>query len=405
LFLYDIFKVIYAPLKAFREILGNPRYVGPIIIIIISVLLAFGTQYAQFSKIYVETIAPSNRVAWTNMTDPASMWTSNGRVDKASTSLFQTDILVGNYSVIANISNSSELWLKSNIEAVNCSEDSGFTTLYYKLMYTHVLSQNVSAATLRLFSLGNESNFFEFNLLSSASYLSKSLTWVDANVTLVSGWTVGSGSPDWSNITGIEFLLQFPQASLSLQLNDLHFGGKYESYISVVGIDNIVFGSMTNLVVDTVLRWIIFAGMLWLTIKTFHTDGSPFKILLVIVGYVFVVSFVLDPINLLLITQLPAIRFPFSVTYFLNPNLLSARELDTAGAAIGSISDKAWYSTPTYALLNALSILSVVWTVALAVLGIKALQTFSWKKTVLIGVIAYLMAFSLQFFVQTFLGG
>jgi hypothetical protein len=263
-------------------------------------------------------------------------------------------------------------------------------------MYTRVLSQNVSAATLRLFSFGNESNYFEYDLLSSASYLNKSLNWIDANL------TVGGGSANWSNITGIEFRLRFPanDTSLSLQLNDLHFGGKYESYISVVGVDTVLFGGMTNLVIDTLLRWTIFAGMLWLTIKTFQTNGSSFKTLLVIVGYVFVVSFVLDPINLLLTTQLPVIRFPFSVTYFLNPNLLSARELETAGASIGSMSDRAWYSTPTYALLNALSILSVVWTIALAVLGIKTLQNFSWKKAVLIGVIAYLMAFSLQYFVR-----
>ena len=45
MFIYDVAKVIYSPIKAFREILANPKYVGPIIIIIISLFLTMGTQY------------------------------------------------------------------------------------------------------------------------------------------------------------------------------------------------------------------------------------------------------------------------------------------------------------------------------------------------------------------------
>ena len=164
-FLYDIFKVIYSPVKAFREVLENPRYIGPVLIIILSLFLTIGTQYVSASRHYLETTTPPNpRDTWTNMTNPSSLWTTNASsANVTSVSNANSDLLAGNYSVRAFVSSTSYILLKTTgIGTVNCS-DSEFTAFYYKLMYTAYnqtqAPENASSAKLRLFSLDNESDY------------------------------------------------------------------------------------------------------------------------------------------------------------------------------------------------------------------------------------------------------
>jgi hypothetical protein len=67
LFAYGIFKVIYAPHKAFKEIAQNPRYIGPILIMILFIAANVAAAYAFLAKTYVEATVPSseNKDLWT----------------------------------------------------------------------------------------------------------------------------------------------------------------------------------------------------------------------------------------------------------------------------------------------------------------------------------------------------
>lgn len=394
LFLHDIFKVIYSPVKAFREILENPRYIGPAIIIIISLFLTIGTQYVSVSKHYLETITPTSpRDAWTNMTTPSSMWATNASMGNVTAySNANNDLLAGNYSVHAIVSNTSEILLKTaDIGTINCSE---FKTLYYKLMYSGYnqtqAPQNASYTYLRLLSLNNESRYFEFDL-SNQLYLNKSQAWTDANVTLnftsVSGWT-SNGSPNWENITGIEFMLGFPQkGQLSLYLNDLYFGGKYEVLYGAVGVSYWLSSTVVSSVFDILLRWLIFAGLLWLTLKVFQPQGSPFKTLLIVVGYAFAIMFVYVTIDILSISQLPILYFPNKVIF-----PLTGREIQTVSLATNNIYNTYWVPTVAYDVFVGAWYVSHVWTIGLFSIALRTLQNFSWKKAVLISIIAYIMA-------------
>lgn len=404
MFLYDIIKVLYSPLKAFQEILANPKIIGSIIIVIISLFLTVSSRYMSASKHYIETITPATRVAWTNMTNPTSTWTSNAPLENITATLVSHEMLVGN-SVNAFISDNDTIWLKAiNIETINCSENSEFRTFYYKLMYNNSKFQNASTANLKLYSLKNESRYFEFDLLSNDRYLGPNAVWVDANISLSdSGW-VPINSPDWSNITGIEFRLGFSNATeLTLRLNDLHFGGKYESYVSIIGSTALLTGEIIDLTVDTLLYWTIFAAMVWLTLKVFKAESS-LKTLMIFIGYVFVVAFVREPLNMLLISQLPLVYFPFSATVFLNPQLLSTKEIETAPDLIASIYDKNWLPTAVYPILNiVIPVLFAAWTIALVVIVVKTLHGFSWGKAALIAIIAYSMTFFLHAMMRAFM--
>jgi len=398
LFLYDIFKVIYSPVKAFREVLENPRYVGPVLIIIISLFLTMGTNYVSVSKHYVETITPTSpRDAWTNMTDPSLMWITNASVGSvAGVSNANSDLLAGNYSVGAIVTNASEVWLKTNatsIGTINCS-NSGFRTFYYKLMYVGFnqtqAPQNPQSASLRMFSYNNESRYFEFDLLSNSQrYLNTSQAWIDANLILSDWKEINVSAADWSNITGFEFVLVFPQTGqLFLYLNDLHFGGKYELLTDAVGFSYWLSSTLVGSAFDIFLRWLIFAGLLWLTVKVFKSEGgSPFRTLLIVVGYAFAIAFVYVPIDILSVSQLPLLYFPDKVIF-----PLTGRELAASSLATSNIYATYWTSTVPYNIFIGVWYASHVWTIGLFSIALKILQNFSWKKAVLISAMAYIMA-------------
>lgn len=369
------------------------------LIIIISLFLTVGTQYVSITKQYVETISPkSPRDAWTNMTDPASMWTTNaslGNVAKVSNA--NSSLLAGNYSIRTMVTNTSEIWLKTtSIGTINCSEASGFRTLYYKLMYnatdqtqTH---QNAAVAKLRLFSLNNESDYFEFDLLSNGTrYLNESQAWTNANATLNftsgSSWT-RNGSPDQNDITGIEFLLRFPEnGSLSMFLNDLYFGGKYEVLYDVVGFSYWLSSTVISVISDILLRWLIFAGLLWLTVKVFLPQGTSLKTLLVIVGYSFAIMFVTATADILSISQFPLLYFPNRVIF-----PLTGQEIKAASTVVGNIYGAYWSPTVAYGAYLGVFYISLAWTIALFTIALKtAQQDLSWKKAVLISAIAYII--------------
>src|SRR4030042_2722097 len=74
----DILQVIYAPHKAFKNIVTNPKYLGALIILLLFVGLEIGYEYSQFSKTYTEQTSPSidQLGTFTN----ASAWAASSNV-------------------------------------------------------------------------------------------------------------------------------------------------------------------------------------------------------------------------------------------------------------------------------------------------------------------------------------
>ena len=57
--LNDIAEVLYAPAKAFKRIIENPKYLAAILVLILFFVLAVGYETAVFSKVNVEVTSPS----------------------------------------------------------------------------------------------------------------------------------------------------------------------------------------------------------------------------------------------------------------------------------------------------------------------------------------------------------
>src|SRR4030067_1715809 len=72
----DIFKVLYAPHRAFNDIVKNPRYLGPLLILIIFVAAQVSSAYVIADKSFVEQTMPA--------ADQGDSWTENAALWQGS---------------------------------------------------------------------------------------------------------------------------------------------------------------------------------------------------------------------------------------------------------------------------------------------------------------------------------
>ncbi|MGZ4851518.1 MAG: hypothetical protein ACXV2C_09095, partial [Candidatus Bathyarchaeia archaeon] len=75
----DIVEVLYAPKRAFKRIIENPKYLGALIILLLFIGVEIGFEYIQFSRTYSENTSPainqlpmySNATLWRTSSDVA----------------------------------------------------------------------------------------------------------------------------------------------------------------------------------------------------------------------------------------------------------------------------------------------------------------------------------------------
>ncbi len=209
MFLNDILQVIYAPKKAFKSIIANPKYLGAILILILFVGIQVGYEYVQFSKTYTEQVSPTIDQLYTYTN--ASLWTTNqGTTVTNNNDHFNYTIYLAGYGFYSNLFGNTSLQIQAadtnNLTAslsdafnVDCSE-TGFQNLSLTLKPVEPLT-TLQNATLTLYSL-TDTDFFQYDLTQTLSTLTAN-EW--NNLTIPIGktavdWTP-SGNPTWSNIT------------------------------------------------------------------------------------------------------------------------------------------------------------------------------------------------------------
>ena len=106
LFATDVLKVLYAPHKAFRSVIQNPKYLGPILIVILFIGANTGFAYAYMSKTYVEKTVPDWKLL-DKWTENSTLWTSNAGITESNDSL--SGIHYGNTSTAFSLSDNTEV--------------------------------------------------------------------------------------------------------------------------------------------------------------------------------------------------------------------------------------------------------------------------------------------------------
>lgn len=371
----DILKVLYAPHKVFKEIIQNPRYLGPFILLIIFVVAQIGAAYIVASKSFVEQTMPVSDQgdAWTQN---AALWRADATVSN-NTADYINSTYYGSTSIEFVASNASSVWMElNNLDgSVDCGVD-GFknVSLRIKIVTPDVKPENVS---LYLYSL-SASNFY-YDLTNA---FSDSTVNVWNNITLPVGsgdWSNSSADAKWENITGLKMEFTWSSnSSIDLRIDGLFFRGVFKDPLELYGISYFA-SSALSAVTPFLFQWLLLTGLMYVIIKGLK-GNVVWKPLMVAVGFALVIV-VIQALIILAIytTSLPNLNYPLEVLAGV------PGEFDVAYQVIVD-------AVATITLIGGIIQIAVyVWIVALGAIITRAITEFGWLKSILVSGASFLL--------------
>ncbi len=391
MFATDILKVLYAPHKVFKEITHNPKYWGPLLIIIIFAALQTGLYYSQYSRTYYEETYPataqvgglqtgSQLTAWT---DTPALWATTPTASVTNNVLdIMNTTFYGNNSLQFEVTNSSTLSMKiSNLNgSVNCGQD-GFQDLYLQIK---IVQPNgaPSNTTIQLYS--GASSYFQTDL---TTILSNETSTVWNNITIPVGkgtWQI-TGNPTWSEITGIQLNLSYSEATnTTVRMGGLFFRGLYETPIEAIGAAGFTASVLFSGLFTFIVQWLALSVVFFLILKVMKGQAT-WKPLFVAIAFSLVTLVVETLILLAGTATLPAqIHYPFEFTYSFQlsytPDIVSmfSAASQTVYNSVIAI------DLSTLTLLTTIVAIGVyVWITLIGSTIIRALTEFTWTKSIL----------------------
>jgi hypothetical protein len=376
LFAYGIFKVIYSPRKAFKEIIQNPKYIGPILIIILFTAANAAFFYTLASKTYDEQTLPtgSQKDEWT---ENSTWWTSNAIPSESDDAL--SGIYYGNKSIEFSVVNDKQIWMQLNFtEPVNCSGSDGYKNMSFRTKLIYPNTTELANVSLSLFS--SQVDYFRYNL---TEYLvsSDNNTWnnLTVGVGLDNEWEK-IGSADWSHIANLKFDFTWTEnVNSTVRLDGLFFRGVFKSLIMEGAAANYILGSSLTVIMQFAVEWVLVGGLVFLMARVFGAK-TVWRPLFIVVGSVLITSLVLAVINVAAAAALPTIY----------------RRLELIGG-VGGESEIAYKG-----LLEEMSLASRIsaygqlavslWTIVLLAIAIRSLTERSWTLSFLVALVAYFVA-------------
>jgi hypothetical protein len=373
LFAYGIFKVLYAPHKAFKEIIQEPKYIGPILIMILFIAADMGFAYTLYSKQYVEQTLPAARQLDT-WTENYTLWSvPDGVVCKENSNdyISGSESYYGTKSIQFSINNSAQIWMQLNgIGNINCSEPDGYKSLYLRIKWT---SPENKPENVTIFLFSSTSDYFYYNLtenfLNSASNV-----WNNLTIPLRENWLNNSATASWANITGLKLDFKWSENyDITLLVDGLFFGGIFKP--SLTGIGDMLSVSMSAFT-QFVIRWFILGGLLYVMVKAFGAK-ILWRPALILMGFALITMFVEAVINAVAFSTLPNIYYGFD---------LLGGVTGEGEAAINKLLEDIWLVNQIYWYVQ---MAIYLWTMGLCVIATQSLTQFSWTKSLFIGALSY----------------
>jgi hypothetical protein len=307
----DILRVLYAPHKAFKDIIQNPKYLGPFILLLIFVLAQVGSSYVVASRSYIEQTMPVG--------DQGDLWTENAALWQAGPSVairnntadfINSTLYYGSTSIEFAASNASNVWmeLSSLNGSVNCGAD-GFknVSLRVKTVSPDVKPEN---ASIYLYSLSGSNFYYDLTQAFASSDVN---VWNNITLPVGSGdWLSSSDDATWENITGLKMEFAWSSASsITLRIDGLFFRGKFQDPFELYGIAYIA-SSALNAVAPFLFEWLILTGLMYLLIKGLK-GNVIWRPLMVAVGFALVITVIQALILTVVYTSLPNLYYPLEV--------------------------------------------------------------------------------------------
>jgi hypothetical protein len=392
----DILQVVYAPRRAFKSIVTNPKYLGALIILLLFVGLEIGYEYTQFSKTYTEQTSPSiDQLATFNN---ASNWAAapnvvltnnfedyiNYSVYVAGFGLPPTDSnayypLFGNNSMQMSAANTNSLTAAlANTSNVDCSP-SGFQnlTLSLKFVQPQTMPQN---ATVTLYTINSTSNLYQYNfapLLSNAS----ATEWTNLTLPLgsnASGWT-STGVPSWSNITSLQLDFTYSSNSnITVKVGELFFHGEYQTPIQY-NSTGILLQFLQLFSLQFIFAWFILTGIIYLVCRL-QKNQVLWKPLFAAIGYALFIMVIRAAVNLVATLIMPTVYYPYDLSLGARFDPFAALyypadALGTLPAATHAIFNSIDASTMAFRdIVSGMFIVSYVWLGAVVAIAIGELK-------------------------------
>jgi hypothetical protein len=394
----DILEVIYAPQRAFKKIIENPKYLGALIILILFVAISLGYEYSQVGKVEIEQTSPTidQLATYTN----ATMWTTATNITLSNdfNNFFNYTIYEAGYGYYPNLFGNSSLKISAtntnNIIAalgnltLICDE-TGFQNL------TMVIQPQTApqSATITLYSLTN-TDFFQYDLTE----LSHAANGEWNNITIpigknVPGWTA-SGSPNWSNITALTLSANYPSNSnVNLNIGALFFRGEYKTLIEI-NSTGFLLNFLQQFSLQFLFAWFLVTALIYVFFRGLK-NPVLWKPLFIALGYSLFIMVIRSIINFVATLTLPAVYYTFDLWPGLSLTPYGAIFYPTEGATTlfaqsQTALDMASTQTIAFASITVtMFFLSYVWLGILAVIFTGTLKPeFSVPKRIAIAAVS-----------------
>ena len=380
----NILRVIYAPNKVFQEVTQNPRYLGPVILLIIFLIAQVGVSYLAASRSYVEQTLPAGDQAdaWT---EKAALWQANPEVTVRNNTAdyINGSFYYGGTSIEFETSNASNVWMElTNLDgSVNCGAD-GFKNVSFRVKFLtpDAKPENVS---FYLYSLGSSSFYYDLTQIFSNSNVG---VW--NNITLPVGsedWVTSGGNANWENVTGLKMEFTWStNSSINLRIDGLFFRGVFKSAADIGGvayIPDFVISAFSQFGI----QWFLLTGIMYVTIKGLK-GTTTWKPLMVAVGFSMVIVVIQTLIILATYTALPNIWYTLEA--------VSGVPGEANMAVENILNSIALFLQVGFFLKIAV----YLWLSMLCSLIVRVVTSFSWSKSLIV----FAISFGLQFLLYLF---
>jgi hypothetical protein len=374
----DIPKVFYAPYNLFKKVVENPKYLAPIAVFIIFILVQSAFYYNVYSNTYYEQTSP-DLTQLDTWTQDATLWTTNqGVTITQNYQDYLNSSYYGNSSMQFAVSNSNTMSLELNIGNIDCSP-TGYQNLSMRIKQVDPQAPP-NSVTLTLYSLSS-SNSYTRDLTNDFSNASLISVWNNITVpvsTNASDWQT-TGNPQWQNITGLKLEFSFTSnSSITLRAEGIFFRGVYQTPVQSDFTGFLIY-VLQLVVIQYLFQWIIFTGLVYVLIKVLK-GNITWKPIFVAIGIALAVTIIQSIIGIAVTAYLPTVNYPVELLV----NLPS--EAQTLMNSIAA-------QTATYSLIIGVVQLAFYgWIIGLGTTVVKALQPeFTLTKSILTSAAAFII--------------
>jgi len=261
----------------------------------------------------------------------------------------------------------------------DCGQD-GFTDLNINIKQ---VSPSVApqSAMLTLYTANGTSSYFTLDITSMlAGNLGE---W--NNLTIPVGTTdwQSTGSPNWSEVTGLKLDLTYPSnTDITIRLQGLFFRGQFLTQIDALGIGTFLGFAAYSIVIQALFQWIILAAVSYLILKGLKAANLVWRPLFIVMGFVLIALVITSVIALLGSLTLPTVFYPYDFPPYAS---LLYPEFIITGASPSSLVtyESIVAATTTYTTIStAITVFMYVWQVALVTFAVKAISGFSYAKSI-----------------------